>query len=52
MFGGGYLGDPDRAHRYFNKNPILIIFYNFVHQLPAPSAPEGGHFIPTILLYY
>ena len=42
MLGGGYLGDPDRAHRYFNKNPILIIFYNFVHQLPAPSAPEGG----------
>ena len=42
MVGGSTWVIWGRAHRYFNKNPILIIFYNFVHQLPAPSAPEGG----------
>ena len=30
--GGGYLGDPDRAHRYFNKK---------LYWHPAPSGPEG-----------
>ena len=30
--GGGYLGDPGRAHRYFNKK---------LYWHPAPSGPEG-----------
>ena len=38
--GGGYLGDPGRAHRCFNKKTFFIGFYIFMHRLPAPSVPE------------
>ena len=40
------MGDPDRAHRCFNKNLILIKFYIFMHRHPAPSEVEN------ILSYY
>ena len=44
---GGYLGDPSRALRYFNKNTILFGFYIFMHRHPAPNVADG-----TVYTYY
>ena len=42
MLGGGTWVIRTEHTGILTKNPILIRFYNLVHQLPAPSAPEGG----------
>ena len=40
------MGDPDRAHRYFAKNPSFALikkkfaWIKILHRLPPPSAPE------------
>ena len=40
------MGDPDRAHRYFAKNPSFALikkkfaWIKILHRLPTPSAPE------------
>ena len=42
------MGDPDRAHRYFAKNPSFALikkkfaWIKILHRLPTPSVPEKG----------
>ena len=46
------MGDPDRAHRYFAKNPSFALIrkkfagIKILHRLPPPSAPE------QVFIYY
>ena len=42
VWGGGTWVIRTEHTGILTKNPILIRFYHLVHQLPAPSAPEGG----------
>ena len=47
--GGGYLGDPGRAHRYFNKKSNSKWILYFVHRLPAPNVTEQPLFTYYLL---
>ena len=43
--GGGYLGDPSRAHRYFNKK------HNFIWILYFYALAPGTQWVRTLTLY-
>ena len=49
VHGGGYLGDPDRAHRYFNKNHNFICILYFY--APAPGTQWSRRDSLYLLIY-